>query len=115
MLRKANERSLTTKDNVQKGNGSIIFNEIASNTELFDKTTMYAVLTFKENCGIGFHEHHDEEEVILIIEGKAHCVDDNEEYDASVGDVVICLDGHGHSIENKEKEDLRIVALKIKK
>lgn len=115
MIRKDNTRNEYVKENVQKGNGSIIFKDIASNAELYDKTTMYAELTIKENCGIGEHTHHDEEEVILIIKGKASYNDDGELYEASEGDVLICEDGHSHSISNKEKEDLKIVALKIKK
>lgn len=115
MYKKEAERKITVKENMFNEKGTIIFKEIASNEEMFDKTSMYAELTIKENCGIGYHKHTNEEEVILVIAGKATCNNDGKEFVANKGDVIICEDGHEHSIVNKEKEELKLVAIKIKK
>ena len=76
---------------------------------------MYSVLSFEKECGLGYHSHIDEQEVIFIKKGKAEYNDDGNICELNEGDVAICLEGHSHSICNKSDETLQIVALVILK
>ena len=66
-------------------------------------------------ASIGYHEHVGNEEVITVLSGTGHCVDDGEEYELEAGDVTICREHHHHGIENtSETEELVLMAVVIK-
>lgn len=115
MIRKESERNIDKKLNFKDGPGEVNFKTIASSDELFNKIKMYSVLTFKKDCGIGYHSHQNEEEIILILNGKAKYNDDGNECELIAGDVAIRKDGHGHSIINVFDEELKIVAMVLYK
>ena len=97
-----------------EGTGTILFEDIVDNDELYNLTNLYSVITLKQNCGIGYHQHIGEEEVMLIIKGNALYNDDGLECVVTKGDVCICKEGHHHSILNQETEDVVVIALKLK-
>lgn len=115
MIRKESQRSISIKENVKGGIGEVEFKDIASSEELFNKIKMYSVLSLKKDCGLGYHCHEGEEEVILIKKGKAEYNDDGDICELSEGDIAICLDGHSHSICNKQDGILEFVALVLYK
>lgn len=115
MIIRKEERTKRSKENLLDGPGTVYFEDIADNSEMYDKTNMYSVITLKKDCGIGYHCHIDEEEVMLIIEGKAAYNDDGKECEVSEGDVCICKDGHYHSITNVSQKEVKVVAIKLKK
>lgn len=115
MIRKENERTIDIKQNFKDGPEEVHFKTIASSDELFNKIKMYSVLTFKKDCGIGYHDHQNEEEVILVLNGKAKYNDDGFETELEAGDVAICEDGRSHSITNVSDEELKIVAMVLYK
>lgn len=74
-----------------------------------------AQLVLIPGASIGYHEHVGNEEVITVLSGTGHCVDDGEEYDLAPGDVTICREHHFHGIENtSETENLVLMAVVIK-
>lgn len=115
MIIKKDERDVSVVENLKGGEGSVIKNIIATSEQTLDHAKMYANLTLKTGCGIGYHNHIDETEIILINSGIASYNDDGNESEAYPGDVLICEDGHFHSIKNTKQEDLVITALVIKK
>ena len=115
MIRKEKDRNIDIKTNFKDGPGEVNFKTIASSDELFNRIKMYSVLTFKKDCGIGYHCHENEEEVILVLNGKAKYNDGSNECELEVGDVAICEDGHGHSVTNMCNEELKIVAMVLYK
>lgn len=115
MIIRKEEREVKVVENLKGGDGSVIMNTIASSVQTFNHAKMYSNLTFKKGCGIGYHNHEAETEIILINEGVASYNDDGNTTKAYPGDVLICEDGHFHSIKNEEDEELKITALVIYK
>ena len=115
MIIRNNQRNIRTKDNLFSGEGTVMFNDIVDKSELYDKGSMFSELILKENCGLGYHTHTDEEEILLITKGKGVYNDDGQVSEVFEGDVCVCKDGHSHSIMNKSKEDMIAVAIKINK
>lgn len=115
MIVKKEEREITTFEKFKGGDGSIIVNTIASTKQTYNHAKMYANLTLKKDCGIGYHDHTNETEIIVINKGIASYNDDGNLYKAYPGDVLILEDGHFHSIKNEEDEVLELTALVIYK
>ena len=111
MVRKASERSVTVNENMRGGPGSVELVEIATKSEMYSKARLYTTIILKPGCGIGYHVHHDESEIFLIISGTAAYNDDGVECILGPGDVSIVTSGHGHSITNKGTEDVKLIAL----
>ena len=92
MERKEHERIIDVKKNFKDGPGEVNFKTIASTEELFNKIKMYSVLSFKKDCGIGYHSHQNEKEVILVLNGKAKYNDNGIETEIVEGDVPVFSD-----------------------
>lgn len=60
---------------------------------------------------IGFHPHDAEEEVFVIIRGRAEADDNGEVVQLSAGDTLLTGNGDGHAIRNVGDEPLEIVAV----
>ena len=115
MIIKKEERDIITVESLKGGEGTVIKNTIASSEKMYNHVKMYANLTLKKGCGIGYHNHVDETEIILINKGIASYNDDGKQFNAYPEDVLICEDGHFHSIKNENDEELLITALVIQK
>ena len=115
MIKRKDERLSEIKQNVKDGVGEVVFNYIASSDELFNKIKMYSTISLRKDCGIGYHRHDGEEEIMLVLEGKAQYNDDGVISEIYPGDVTICEDGHSHSIANINDEELIAVAMVLYK
>ena len=115
MLRKKSECKVEERVAMRNGPGTVLIRNIASRDELYDKARMFGVITLNKDCGIGYHEHHNESEIFCIQKGKAIYRDDDKEYEVSEGDVVICEDGHGHGIRNENEDACEFMALIVLK
>jgi quercetin dioxygenase-like cupin family protein len=111
MLIKSSDRETKTRIAMRDGPGSVLIKDICSKEELYEKNRLFAQMTLKKGCGIGYHEHSGEKEIFLINSGKAVYNDDGNEIVVNAGDVLICEDGHGHAITNISEEDCELVAL----
>lgn len=115
MIIRRQERAVKEVKSLRQGTGVAIIDTIASSEQTFDHAKMYANVTLRKGCGIGYHNHVDETEIIMVNSGKATYNDDGKEFEAYPQDVLICEDGHFHSIRNENDEELIITALVIKK
>ena len=115
MIIQKDDRTTKVREAMRGGPGSVFIRDICSKEELYEKGRLYAQLTLKKDCGVGFHMHENESEIFVINAGKAIYTDDDKEYEVKEGDVMICEDGHGHAIRNDEKEDCLLTALIVLK
>lgn len=111
MIRKAENCDVTVNEAMRGGPGSVVMTEIAKKSEMYSKVRMFSKVLLKPGCGIGYHLHHDESEIIFMIRGTAVYNDDGKESAVTAGDVMIAASGHGHSIVNKGIEDVEFIAL----
>lgn len=111
MIIKANQRNISTKENFKGGTGAIEFKQIANENDLFGKIKMFNTLTLKKGCGLGYHTHVGEEELMMILEGKATYNDDGQITTIEKDDIVICKENHYHGITNDFDEDVKYIAI----
>ena len=115
MLIKDADREVKTRVAMRDGPGSVLIKDVCSKEDMYEKSRLFAQMTLRPDCGIGYHEHSGESEIFVINSGKAVYNDDGNEYEITAGDVVICEDGHGHGITNWSDEDCEFTALIVLK
>ena len=111
MIKKSSELKLTVNQNMRGGEGNIIIHHLADKTEMHDKARLFARITIKPGCSIGFHVHEREMETYYIMSGTAVYDDNGTQTELSAGDVTITPAGQGHAIANQGSEDLELIAL----
>jgi mannose-6-phosphate isomerase-like protein (cupin superfamily) len=111
MKKNISELRQVINENMRGGNGSIIITHLADSEDMYDKSRLFAKLTIKPECSIGYHIHEKETEIFNIISGTALYDDNGTEIELFPGDVTITPAGHGHSIANNGNTDLIVIAL----
>ena len=111
MIRKAAECKTEYRENMRGGNGTVEITNFASPEELNNKGRLFANITLKPGCGIGYHVHEKDSELFYLIKGEAVYNDNGVEYTVSAGDVMLCPAGTGHSIANNGEETVELCAV----
>ncbi len=101
-------------ENFFDGQGTIHFDHILEASEMHGMNRVYAKVTVKKGCSVGYHVHHGDEEDYFVLKGIA-TLDDNHEQIIKLhpGEHFFTPSGRGHSLTNLEDEDLEVMALII--
>ena len=99
MVIRRNEMKVEEKERLRDGEGSVQL------TYLLDAGTeknarMFAEVTLKPGCSIGYHQHNSETEYYFILSGSGTVNDDGKEVQVKQGDSIITGNGASHSIKN---------------
>lgn len=100
-------------DHAAGGKGYILRQKLLSDEQLNGKNGMFARITIKPGCSLGYHEHHDNAEAYYILSGEGQYDDNGIVRTVKAGDVTYTPDGKGHSLENTGAADLVFIALII--
>ena len=112
MIRRANECSIEYREHMRDGEGTIeITNFVADPSEMNDKGRLFARITIKPGCSIGFHIHDKDSELFYIMKGTGVYNDNGEKKAVTAGDVTFCPAGTGHGMANETDEVLEIIAV----
>ena len=111
MIKKAAEFKTDYRENMRGGNGTVEITNFVTPAELNDKGRMFANITLKPGCGIGFHVHEGESELFYLMKGEVLYNDNGVEQVLSAGDVMICPAGTGHAIACKGEETAEVCAV----
>ena len=111
MIRKASDAEVVVMENMRGGMGSVTITQLADKNELYDKSRLYAKMTIKPGCSIGYHMHENEMEAYHIISGIGTYDDNGSTVELYPGDTSITPSGQGHGIVNNGSEDLVMIAL----
>ena len=111
MIRKATECNKEYRENMRGGNGTVEITNFATPSELNDKGRLFANITLKPGCSIGYHVPEKDSELFYLIKGTALYNANGTECTLSAGDVMICPAGTGHSIANIGEEDVEVCAV----
>ena len=75
-----------------------------------------AINTLEPGCGVGYHQHPDNEELYAIISGHGVFIDNgNVEKPVGPGDITLTLKGESHGLTNTGNEPLRLLAVVVNK
>ncbi len=105
------ETKTETIEKMRGGLGHTVIRHILGKENLNDKCRMYAEVTLRPGCSIGYHEHHGESETYYILSGTGVYDDNGDRQVVRPGDVTFTSDGKGHSMANEGGEDLVFMAL----
>ena len=96
------------------GPGKAHFEHVLTADEMHGMNRVYARVTLKPGCAVGYHVHQGDGEDYFILSGQA-TLDDNHERELILnpGDHFFTPSSRGHSITNNGKEDLVVMALII--
>ena len=111
MITRKNDMPVDVKVAMRGGNGTVELTSFATPEELNNKGRLFANITLKPGCGIGYHVHENETEMFYFAAGAGKVCDDGEWYDIAAGDSMTTPGGHGHAVENTGDTDLVLVAV----
>ncbi|MDD6681909.1 MAG: cupin domain-containing protein [Clostridiales bacterium] len=111
MIRKAADCKKEYRENMRGGNGTVEVTNFASPAELNDKGRLFANITLRPGCSIGYHVHEKDSELFYLMKGEVVYNDNGVECIMTAGDVMICSAGTGHAVANNSQEDAVICAV----
>ena len=111
MIRNATDCKKEFRENMRGGNGTVEITNFATPEELNNKGRLFANITLKPGCSIGYHVHEKDSELFYLMKGEARYNDNGVETIVSAGDVMLCPAGTGHAIANNGEEDVEICAV----
>lgn len=110
MIRRKEECSTEIREHMRGGDGQVFIRNLFEKSELLGRSRMLGVLTLEPGCGVGKHDHQNEQEYFCVLKGDPIYYDDDEEIQLHEGDVTICEDGHSHAIVNRSDEPAYVLA-----
>jgi len=93
------------------GEGDVNRAHYASAEELTGAGRLFAMQKLAPGDSIGWHTHEGEQEVYVIVNGKALYNDNGTEVEIGAGTVTICPSGEGHAIKNIGENTLEFIGL----
>ena len=111
MIRKAADCKKVYNEKMRGGNGTVEITNFVTPEELNNKGRMFANITLRPGCGIGYHVHENESELFYVIKGEVLYSDNGTQHILSAGDVMICPPGSGHSIANNGMDVAEVCAV----
>lgn len=104
---------VTRMDNPWGGKGYCLIKEFLNEQQMNEKINLFAEVTLKPGCSLGYHEHIRESETYYVLQGTAAYNDSGTMRTIVKGDTIY-VHNNGHSIDNIGKEDLIFMALIIR-
>ncbi|MBE6380640.1 MAG: cupin domain-containing protein [Lentisphaerae bacterium] len=112
MIRKASECKSEVRENMRGGDKSVkITHFFDEANDLMSPTRLCAKLELEPGASIGFHEHGKEEEMFVVLAGKALINDNGTEVVVSAGDTILTGNGAGHAVKSLGPETLQLLAV----
>lgn len=114
MIIRDNEHKIDEIVSVRGGDGTVGFKRIITAPEqLYNKGSVFSVVTLEPGCSIGWHKHIGDGEYYYVLEGNGEYSDNGTITTLHSGDTAFCPDGEGHSIANKSDKPFKFIALVI--
>lgn len=113
MIKRAGETKTDYIEKMRGGAGTVIIENLLEKerNEFNGKGRLFARITVKPGCSVGYHMHEGETETYYIVSGRGVYNDNGVTVNVAPGDVTITTGGQGHGMENGDEEDLVMMAL----
>lgn len=95
------------------GPGTLFMTDLTGGNGPCKNCRLISDVRIPPGAGIGKHQHLNETEYYIILEGSGIVMDNGKEVRVTAGDCVITGHGAEHSILNDQKADLRLIAVII--
>ena len=111
MINKKSEQITETRERMRGGSGEVKIRHYFKQEEITAPCRLCAELVLPPGSSIGTHEHAGEDEVYIILNGKASVTLGGRETEVEAGDAILTGRGASHSIRNAGDKDLVITAV----
>jgi quercetin dioxygenase-like cupin family protein len=111
MITNQTERNVTVNENMRGGTGRVVIEHLLDKDGLYGKGRLYARITLKPGCTIGYHTHEGEMETFYVLKGTAEYNDNGNTVTLAAGDMAYTPAGAGHAVANAGEGDLEMLAL----
>lgn len=110
------DKKIDTCMNRFGGDGEVIIEHYFEEAKINPAIVMYAKITLKPGCSLGYHQHNGNSETIVVVSGTAQYNDNGTAMVLPAGSVMHCPEGESHSVGNAADaaEDLILQALIVK-
>lgn len=112
MIRRNKDMNIEIRKNMRGGEGEIAITNIVNKEEL-KNARLLAYINIPVGASIGEHEHKDEIEYYIILNGNGKVDDNGSLEEVQAGDVIITGGGASHSIKNIGNSELNMIAIII--
>ncbi|MFH1260290.1 MAG: cupin domain-containing protein [Elusimicrobiota bacterium] len=113
IIRRKAGQAIEFRKDMFSGSGEVTVKHYFKKDEINAPCRYCAQLVLAPGSRIGLHGHNDEDEIIIIHEGRALVNDNGREAELEAGDSMITRDGSMHSIKNISTSDLVITSIII--
>ena len=114
MIRKEEDSVVTVSNNPRGGIGEIIGKQLILESEMGNNLNGIHINYLDVNSEIGYHEHHNEDEIYYILDGIGIANDNGVEFEISSGSVLYTKAGTGHALRNIGDKALKFLAFMVK-
>lgn len=112
MIKRRNDFRKEERKEMRGGTGTVKFERVwERDTELKSQARLFSKLILEPGVSIGWHIHENEEEIFLVLQGRARVSDNGKEAVLETGDTIITQSGEGHSVACEGDETLVLLAV----
>ena len=111
MIKRAADYETVYHENLRGGNGTVEITNYVTPEDLNNKGRLFANITLKPGCSIGYHVHEADSELFYLMKGQVLYNDNGTECTLTAGDVMICPSGSGHAVSNNGQEVAELCAV----
>ncbi|HIU64542.1 MAG TPA: cupin domain-containing protein [Candidatus Avacidaminococcus intestinavium] len=105
------EKNITVCQNRFGGKGEVHIEHLLDEQVYNGKVTMYAKITLKPGCSLGYHQHSGNSETYAFLSGSGLYNNNGELVSITAGDTTFTPSGESHAIENTGNDNLIFMAL----
>ena len=114
MIREEQDSIVTISQKPRGGTGEIIGKQLLTEVDMQNNLNGLYINYLDVDSEIGYHEHHNEDEVYYILEGTGIANDNGKEIEIKAGSVLFTKAGSGHGLKNTGSIPLKFLAFMVK-
>lgn len=112
MIKKKCDCIVDVRNAVRGGKGQARFEHVwKQNEEIKANMRLFSRIILEPGCSIGYHVHENEDEIYVILKGRAEVDDNGVKKILEAGDSILTRNGEGHSITAIGDETLETLAV----
>jgi mannose-6-phosphate isomerase-like protein (cupin superfamily) len=101
------------QESSHEGTGAVELYEIWQNSDFKSNIDFFDRVVVPPNSTIGFHEHGENEEMYIVLEGKGLMKIEEDEVTVGKGDMILNPAGGGHGLINNSGKNIDILVIQI--
>jgi mannose-6-phosphate isomerase-like protein (cupin superfamily) len=114
MIKGEKDSIVTISQNPRDGIGKIVGKQLLTEVDMGNNLNGLYINYLDIGAEIGYHEHHNEDEVYYILEGTGIANDNGAKIEISTGSVLYTKMGSGHGLKNIGSIPLKFLAFMVK-